>query len=167
MNDLRLKNATLKRSNEVKYLGVLPDKKLDFKKQINSVAAKLTKFCLSTGFCSITGLFYKLRFKLSIKPLILLYKSSVQLVIQYGVLNYGTANKTSLKFIQVKIKQNARIFFRKQNLQSTANEREKYGIFLVKELHIYDVLKFSTERISREHKMKFLTGCFRNQSSSR
>ena len=157
MDYLRLKNGTLKRSNEVKYLGVLPDNKLDFEKQINSVAAKLTKF---------TGLFYKLRFKLSIKPLVLVYKSSVQLVLQYGVLNYGTANKTSLKFIQLKIKQNERIFFRKQNLQSTANEGEKYGIFLVKELHIYDVLKFSTERISREHKMKFLTGCFRSQSSS-
>ena len=40
MNDLRLNNATLKKSKEVKYLGVLLDNKLDFKKHINSVAAK-------------------------------------------------------------------------------------------------------------------------------
>ena len=53
MNVLRLKNATFKKSNEVKYPGLLLDNKLDFKKHINSVAAKLTKF---------TGLFYKLRF---------------------------------------------------------------------------------------------------------
>ena len=32
MNVLRLNNATLKKSNEVKYLGVLLDNKLDFKK---------------------------------------------------------------------------------------------------------------------------------------
>ena len=95
MNVLRLNNATLKKSNKVKYLGVLLDNKLDFKKHINSVAANLTKF---------TGLFYKLRFILSIKQLVLVYKSFVQPVIQYGVLIYGTANKTSLKFIEVKIK---------------------------------------------------------------
>ena len=127
MNVLRLNNATLKKSNEVKYLGVLLDNKLDFEKHKNSVAAKLTKF---------TGLFYKLRFILSIKQLVLVYKSFVQPVIQYGVLIYGTASKTSLKFIEVIIKQISRIIFRKQSHQSTANEREKYGIFLVKELHI-------------------------------
>ena len=49
MNDLRLNNAAPKKSKEVKYLSVLLDNKLDFKKHINSVAAKLTKF---------TGLFY-------------------------------------------------------------------------------------------------------------
>ena len=101
MNVLRLNNATLKKSNEVKYLGVLLDNKLDFKKHIKSVAAKLTKF---------TGLFYKLRFILSIKQLVLVYKSFVQPVIQYGVLIYGTASKTILKFIEVKIKQISRIF---------------------------------------------------------
>ena len=142
MNVLRLNNATLKKSNEVKYLGVLLDK-LDFKKHINSVAAKLTKF---------TGLFYKLRFIMSIKQLVLVYKSFVQLVIQYGVLIYGTASKTSLKFIEVKIEQISRIIFRKQSHQSTANEREKYGIFLVKELPIYELLKFLTKTIRREHK---------------
>ena len=72
MNVLRLNNATLEKSNEVKYLGVLLDNKLDFKKHINSVAAKLTKF---------TGLFYKLRFILSIKQLVLVCKSFVQPVI--------------------------------------------------------------------------------------
>ena len=72
MNVLRLNNATLKKSNEVKLLGVLLDNKLDFKKHINSVAAKLTK---------LTGLFYKLRFILSIKQLVLVYKSFVQTVI--------------------------------------------------------------------------------------
>ena len=144
MNVLRLNNATLKKSNELKYLGVLLDNKLDFKKHINSVAAKLTKF---------TGLFYKLRFILSIKQLVLVYKSFVQLVIQYGVLIYGTANKTSLKFIEVKIKQITRNIFRKQSRQSTANEREKYGIFLVKELHIYELLKFLIKTIRRERKI--------------
>ena len=143
MKGLRLNNATPKKSNEVKYLGVLLDNKLDFKKHINSVAAKLTQF---------TRLFYKLRFMLSIKQLVLVYKSFVQPVIQYGVLIYGTASKTSLKFIEVKIKQISRIIFRKQSHQSTANEREKYGIFLVKELHIYELLKFLTKTIRREHK---------------
>ena len=127
MNVLRLNNATLKKSSEVKYLGVLLDKKLDFKKHINSVAAKLTTF---------TGLFYKLRFTLSIKQLVLVYKSFVQPVIQYGVLIYGTANKTSPKFIEVKIKQITQIIFRKQSHQSTANEGGKYGIFLVKAAYL-------------------------------
>ena len=72
MNDLRLINASLKNS-EVKYLGVLLDNKLDFKKYINCFSAKLTKF---------TELFYKLKFLLSIRQLVLLYKTFVQPVIQ-------------------------------------------------------------------------------------
>ena len=108
MNVLRLNKATPKKSNQVKYLGVLLDNKLDFKKHINSVAAKLTKF---------TGMFYKLRFILSIEQLVLVYKSFNQPVIQYGVLIYGTANKSSLKFIEVKIKQITQIVFRKQSHQ--------------------------------------------------
>ena len=104
INDLRLNNANLKKRNELKYLGVLLDNKLNLKK-INSVAAKLTKF---------TGLFYKLKFVLSFKRLVLVCKSFVQAVIQYGVLFYRTANKTSLKFIEVKIKQIAQIIFRKK-----------------------------------------------------
>ena len=116
---------------------------MDVKKHISSVAAKWTKF---------TGLFYKLRFILSIKQLVLVNKSFVQPVIQYGVLIYGTASKTNLKFVEVEIKQISRIIFRKQSHQSTANEREKYGIFLVKELHIYELLKFLTKTIRREHK---------------
>ena len=99
-----------------------------------------------------TGLFYKLRFILNIKQLVLVYKSFVQPVIQYGVLIYGTANKKSLKYIEVKNKQISRIIFGKQSHQSTANEREKYGILLEKELHIYELLKFFTETIRREQK---------------
>ena len=128
---------------------------MDFKKHINSVAAKLTKF---------TGLFYNLRFILSIEQLVLVYKSFVQPVMQYGVLIYGTANKTSLEFIELKIKQISRINFRKQSHQSTANKREKYGMFLVKELHIYEFLKFLTKTIRREHKNEVLTGLLRIQS---
>ena len=73
-----------------------------------------------------TGLFYKLSFNLSNKQLVLVNKSFVQPVIQYGTLIYGTANKTSLKFVKIDFKQIARIIFSKQSHQSTANGREKY-----------------------------------------
>ena len=78
--------------------------------------------------------------------------SYVQPVIEYGVHIYGTANKKSQKFFEVKIKQIAGIISRKQSHQSTANEREEYGIFLVKELHNYELLKFLTKTIRREYK---------------
>ena len=58
---INLNNATLKKSNEVMCLGVMLDNNLDFKKHINSVAAKLNK---------LTGLFNKLRFILSIKQIV-------------------------------------------------------------------------------------------------
>ena len=144
-------NSTQPLLYEVKYLGVFLDNKLDFKKHINSVAAKLTKF---------TGLFYKLMVTLSIKRLFVVYKAFVQPVIQYEVLMYGTANKTSLKLNEYKIKKIARIIFRKQSYQSTANEREKYGIFLMKELHIYELLKNLTKTIRREHKTENFNSFF-------
>ena len=98
------------------------------------------------------GLFYKQRFILRIKQLVVVYKNFVQPLIQYRLLIYGTANKTSLKFIEVEIKQIVRIFFWKQSHQSTANERKKFGIFLVKERHIYEFSKYLSKTIRREHK---------------
>ena len=124
------------------------DNKLDFKNHINSVAAKLTK---NTVKQKKNRLFYKLKFILSIKQLVLVYQYFVQPVIQYGVLIYGTANKTSLKFMEVKIKQISQIIFTKHSHQSTANELEEYGHFLVNELQIYELLKSLTKTMRREH----------------
>ena len=74
-----------------------------------------------------------------------------QPVIQYGVLFYGTANKTTLKFMEVKIKQISQIFFAKHSHQSTANEQEEYGVCLVNELQIYELLNSLTKTMRIQH----------------
>ena len=135
MNDLRLTDASFKKCNKVNYLGVLLDNKWYFKKYLKSATTKLMKF---------TGLFYKLRFIMSLKQKASVYKSFSQPVIQSGVFLYGTSNKTT--------KQIGRIIFRRQSPQSRANEREKYGIFLAKKLHIVEPLNFLTKTIRRDHK---------------
>ena len=61
MYDLRLNNATLKKSKEIKYLGVLHGQQIGFQKTHRYCRSKMTKF---------TGLLYQLMFILSIKQIV-------------------------------------------------------------------------------------------------
>ena len=56
--------------------------------------------------------------------MVLTYKVFVQPVVSYGVLVYGTSNKTLILPLESKIKQITRIIFNKPKSTSTGLERE-------------------------------------------
>ena len=97
---LTLNNTSLKRVQSIKYLGVYFDEKLNWDVHINNLSLQLAR-------CS--GLFCKLRYYAPKETLCLLYYSLVYSKINYGILTWGTASKTLLHNLEVKINRILRI----------------------------------------------------------
>ena len=90
INDEKLEEKQL-----TKYLGVLIDKHLTWKQHIHYVNLKISR-----GI----GLLAKLRHFTPKNTLTTLYYAFIQPHVDYGLLNWGCANKTALNPIRVSIK---------------------------------------------------------------
>ena len=77
---LDIKGECIKMVDCTKYLGIYIDSKLDFKMHIEHVIKKLSKLC---------GVIYRSRKLFKITMLLLIYRSYIKPVLQYGVLVYG------------------------------------------------------------------------------
>ena len=128
--EIILQNDAISQKTSLKYLGVRIDEKLNFNRHILELFAKLSKF---------SGLFYKLRSILTTAQLLVTYNVYVQPILNYGVLVYGTSSKTTLQPLEAKIKQIARIMFKKRKTESTLQNREKYKMHSIKDLHILEL----------------------------
>ena len=73
--------------------------------------------------------------------MLLTYKVYVKLVVSYGVLVYGTSNKTLILPLETKLKQITRIFFNKPKSSSTGLERESNHIYSIRVMHLFELLK--------------------------
>ena len=148
--EIILQNDAICQKTSLKYLGVHIDEKLNFNRHILELCAKLFKF---------SGLFYKLRSILTTAQLLVTYKVYVQPILNYGVLVYGTSSKTKLQPLEAKVKQTARIIFKKRKTESTLQNREKYKMHSIKDLHIFELFKKLTEILRSEceiNSLKFL-----------
>ena len=54
---------------------------------------------------------------------------------------YGTSSKTTLQPLEAKIKQIARIMFKKRKTESTLQIREKFKVHSIKDLYIFELFK--------------------------
>ena len=133
--EIILQNDAISQKTSLKYLGVHIDEKLNFNRHILEICAKLS---------NISGLFYKLRSILTTAQLLVTYKVYVQPILNYGVLVYGTSSKTTLQLLEAKIKQIARIMFKKRKTESTLQNHS------IKGLHIFELFKKLTEILRLE-----------------
>ena len=127
--------------DSIRYLGITIDNKLSFKNHIDVVNQKLIKFI---------GLFYRLRKFLSKSQMIQVFKSYVQLVVQYGILIYGNSVLSDISLIDSKLKKLIRIIFNKRKFNSESDLWRKFNLFLSKELHLYEVLKLLIKMLRDE-----------------
>ena len=127
-----LQNDAICQKTSLKYLGVHIDEKLNFNMHFLKLCAQLSKF---------SGLLYKLRSILTTAQLLVTYKVYVQPILNYGVLVYGTSSKTTLQPLEAKVKQIARIIFKKRKTESTLQNREKYKMHSIKDLQFLNCLK--------------------------
>ena len=74
----------------------------------------------------------------------------VQPILNYGVFVNGTSSKTTLQPLETKIKQIARIIFKKRKMETTLQNRENYAMHSIKDLHIFELLQKLTEILRSE-----------------
>ena len=84
----------IQRSATVKYLGLNFDEKLDWSTHIKNLSSQLAR---------TSALFYKLRNLTTQETMRLLYYSLIHSKVQYGIVAWGTANKTFLREIQIRL----------------------------------------------------------------
>ena len=118
---IKMKEINLTQRSSLKYLGIELDDNLNIGDHIKNLCSKLNKF---------SGLFYRLTSILTVKQMLTTYKVYVQPVVSYGVLVYGTSNKTLILPLESNIKQITRNIFNKPKSSSTGLERESNHIRL-------------------------------------
>ena len=136
-----MKKINLTQRSSLKYLGIELDDNLNFGEHIKNFCSKLNKF---------SGLFYRLRSILTVKQILLTYKVYVQPVMSYGVLVYGTINKTIILPLEWNIKQITRIIFNKPKSTSTGLERESNHIYSIRVMHLFELLKKGADILGAE-----------------
>ena len=90
--EITINSKTINQENNVCYLGVTLDDKLNWHKHIDYLVKKLS---------IAAGMIYKLRPYLSRKLPITIYYSIVYSHLQYGIINWGSAAATYLNRLQV------------------------------------------------------------------
>ena len=98
--NIKINNTNIEEKETAKYLGTLIDNKLNWKSHIQFVKTKLSR---------ATGIISKIRYFSTEDVLINLYYSFVQSHINYNLLNWSCANKTTLNTISVCLKQFIRV----------------------------------------------------------
>ena len=95
-------NTTLESEDYIRYLGILIDKNLTWKHEIDAVSTKISK---------TVGLLAKLRHFVPRKILLKIYLSLIHLYITYGPAAWGQASKTYLNKISLLQKRALRILY--------------------------------------------------------
>ena len=90
--EITINSKTINQENNVCYLGVILDDKLNWHKHLDYLVKKLS---------IAAGMIYKLRPYLSQKLPITIYYSIVYSHLQYGIINWGSAAATYLNRLQV------------------------------------------------------------------
>ena len=134
-----------------KYLGLNLDSELTFKFHIDYVKKRLGKQC---------GIICKLRHYVPRQLLIRYYKSSINSIIQYGILLYGCTKYSNLGKILSPTEKKFWSFFYFRNRRDHCEDLfQRHKMFSVFELHIYEMLKFVLRSIYQLHSEKYLNEC--------
>ena len=91
--NVSLNSNDIKRIKSVKYLGIYIDENLNWARHILHLSLQLARYY---------GLIYRIRRFLNRKTLCVIYYSLIYSRIQYGIVTWGTANKTVLQELNVK-----------------------------------------------------------------
>ena len=123
---------TIDWTNEYKYLGVIMESKLSFKKHIDLIS--------SVGF-KINKMFYLIREHCNTHILKLLYHSLYESRIQYGIAVWGNTHQTNLNQIIVNQKRIIRTIYNKHFLTSSRPLFRNLNVLPFLNLYIYRVMR--------------------------
>ncbi len=134
--ELKLNNELIREVEEVKYLGVLIDKHLNWKPQIQNLNTKISK-----GI----GILRKVRHLVPQSVLLKIYNAFILPYITYGLLNWGSATKTALAPLDKKLKKAVRII----TFKSTSDHSKPIFKYL-NTLNLEDCYKFECAKFMYE-----------------
>ena len=128
----------LERKDHIKYLGMLIDEELSWKYHIAYICSRLARNI---------GIFYKLRYYMTLAQLKQLYYSLIYSYISYAILAWGSTYKTQIKKVQIKQNTVIRVIFFAitygQNTESAFPFMRLLDILDVESLYKLQILKFA------------------------
>ena len=126
-------NYTIHEVDQIKYLGVILDRNLNWHAHVDYLVTKLS---------SAAGIMYKVRNYLPIDARLLVYETLAKSYLQYGITAWGSCAPTTLnrlQTIQNRIIRNMTYSPPRTNLDS---KYKTFKIMKVNELHRYETAKF-------------------------
>ena len=143
---LAIGNNTITQTDNVKYLGVILDKNLNWKLHISNLCSKLSKIC---------GVFYKIRHFVPLSTLRIVYFSLVQSHLQYSLLNWSRANKTVFHSVEVLQNKILRACLFHDRFTSTSVLYNQFHV-----LKLNDLTKLEYGKFMLKYKMNLLPSYF-------
>ena len=145
---LTMNNLNIKRSDGVKYLGVLLDENLTWKNQVQKLNKSLSKIC---------GLIFKIRHYVPLATRKLIYYSMFHSVISYYLINWGRTTNSCLH--QLEVLQNK---FIRASLFLPRNSPIDYLYGKFQALKLKDMIKFEFAKFIFKFKNNMLPLSFSN-----
>ena len=130
---IKMGNVLLKRVESVKYLGVMLDENISWSEQIEYLSTKLSRSA---------GIFSKLRYYLNKEVLIRVYHALFNSHLHYGILYWGSTNKTNMSRLQVLQNRAIRNITKAPRFYRLDNYYLNYRILKVQDLYELEIAKF-------------------------
>ena len=127
-----IKNHTISPEDNLKYLGVLLDKKLSWKPHVQKVKTQLSRAC---------GILSKLKHYTSPPVLKVVYNSLIHPYLNYPVLNWGRASDATIQPL-IKLQNKAIKIINPTNMGSLEDHFQHLNILCLPKLYSFSVGKF-------------------------
>ena len=128
---LYINNKIIKRSEQIRFLGIILDEKLTWKKQINTIENKIAKNI---------GAFFRATLLLNQKCLKNIYFAFIYSYVNYGTIAWISTKYTKLKKLHKKQKHASRIIFHQDKNTNARPLMEKLTALNIYQLIIYQTL---------------------------
>lgn len=145
----KIGNEPIEIKNEVKYLGVILDSNLSWKKHILKVQAVCAMYI---------PIFYRIRKIMNKNTLMTIFYTCLRSKIMYALKFYGATYKTNLQCLNIIFRKVIRIINFKQNRDSLKDVMLNENILNIYQLHIMEMmifyLKIQSEKLLYDHGLK-------------
>ena len=130
---LQLNKTSQKRGYRVKYLGIFLEENLKRCNQIQYLSLQLARYF---------SFFYKIRNFFPRQTLRMLYYSLIYSKLQYGILVWGTASKTHLRQLMVRLNNIVRIITFSRNCSRMSNLFKSLYLLKLTDIYKLELTKF-------------------------
>lgn len=126
-------SESIERKSSLKYLGILIDENFTWKEHINYVTSKIRKLIFK---------FYELRNILPLQTLKTVYFALIESVINYGLVVWGNAGRTSMFKLEVAQKWVIKVMLFKNKRYPTELVYKESSLLTLNQLYIKSVIRF-------------------------